>query len=218
MVAVFAGLLVSCSPPQEQSERVALSESQAEAVEAQGLRFQAMAYADPASAESVFGFDIRGAGLLPLRLSVQNRGTDTVRLIPSLTFLIDQEGRAWPLLTSGQAAIRLGRVPEQPPPPNRQERVGKDSFTAFAFDLVTGPGFPQDAPPRLPNKDPVSQTFAAKGLRNPGILAGQLASALLFFPGSQASQGVSGLRIGYEQAGRQAFLTLPLKTRSISAQ
>lgn len=204
--------LVSCAPSQDQSELVPLAESQAETVEARGVSFQAIAYADSGAAESVFGSDLRGAGLLPLRLTLQNRSIDTVKLVPRQTFLIDQEGQAWPLLTSDQASKRLGLgVGMDLMAPHKQALTRAESFTGFALDLVTGPGFSKDSQPPRQKVNPTIPPFPFKGLRNPDILAGQSASAVLLFPGRQESHGARGLRLCYEKAGRQAFLTLPLK-------
>ena len=218
LAATVACLLASCAPPQDQSEFVPLTESQAETVEVQGLRLQAMAYDDPVWAGSVFGFDIRGAGLLPLRLTLQNRSVGKVKVIPRQTFLIDQAGQAWPLLTSAQVSARLGRGAGMAPTAiETHTPEGADSFTAFALDLVTGPGFSADSQPSRHKDNPAGRPFSGKSLRNPAVLAGRSASALLFFPGRQEIQGVRGLRIGYEQAGRPAFLTLPLKSSATSS-
>ena len=214
-----ACLLASCAPSQDQNELVTLAESQASAMEAQGLRFQAMAYDDPVLAGSAFGFDIRAAGLLPVRFTLQNRSVGTVKVIPRQTFLIDQDGQAWPLLTSEQASNRLGRGADMTPTVSEKHVLeSTDSFTAFALDLVAGSALSAESRPLQHKDNHVSQRFSGKGLRNPGVLAGQSASALLFFPGSQEIHGVRGLRIGYEQAGRLAFLTLPLKYSAISSQ
>jgi len=214
LVAAIVCFLVSCSPHQDPNEPAALNEGQAEVVEMEGLRIQATAYDDPDSAGAAFGFDIHGAGLLPLRFVLQNRSANPIRLIPSQIFLIDQGGQAWPLLTSEQVTTRLGSAGdamsskslEDPPP----ESAG--SLTPFALDLVTVADFLGNAHSFGDSDGAVRQRFSGKSLRNPGILAGQSAFALLFFPVRELSHGVQALRVGFEQAGRQNFLTLPIKS------
>ena len=58
----------------------------------------AQAYADKEQAKDAFGFDVRGAGMLPVQVVFDNRGEHPVKINPSQTFLEDQEGNLWPIL------------------------------------------------------------------------------------------------------------------------
>lgn len=78
-------------------------------VEVQGVRLSASAQHDRQRAAELFGFDIRGAGLLPVHLSIHNQSHQAVRINPAQTFLIER-GLAWPLLTADQARRRLAAV------------------------------------------------------------------------------------------------------------
>lgn len=57
------------------------------------------AYADPKTAREAFGFDVRGAGMLPVQLVFDNRGQNSLEINPGQTFLTDDEGNLWPILT-----------------------------------------------------------------------------------------------------------------------
>jgi len=203
-------LLSACNGRQDPAAPLPLplSASQAEPVDADGSRFQAQALEQSGPAASAFGFDIRAAGLLPLRISIDNHG-GALKIIPRQTFLIDVDGQAWPLLTSDQAFERLGGVGSQAQdaahPPSAQ------ALTGFALDVLAGSAFAAEAAaPARPEHSP-SQTFARKTQRNPKIAAGQAASGVLFFPGREEAHGVRSLRLCYEQDGRLKYLLLPLK-------
>lgn len=60
----------------------------------------AKAFADKTEAQEAFGFDILGAGMLPVQVIFDNQGTNSLEIIASQTFLEDQAGNLWPLLSS----------------------------------------------------------------------------------------------------------------------
>ena len=58
----------------------------------------AQAYADKEQAKEAFGFDVRGAGMLPVQVVFDNRGEHPIKINSTQTFLEDQEGNLWPIL------------------------------------------------------------------------------------------------------------------------
>lgn len=64
------------------------------------------AFVDPAIAKEAFGFDVRGAGMLPVQLVFDNQGADALNINPGQTFLEDSEGNLWPILTDAFAYER----------------------------------------------------------------------------------------------------------------
>ncbi len=72
----------------------------------------AEAYSDAKKAEAAFGFDIRGAGVLPVRVVFDNKGKDPLEIISSQTFLLDIENNAWPVLEQNIAYDRLSKKTE----------------------------------------------------------------------------------------------------------
>lgn len=72
-----------------------------------GASLAAESYGDKARAKNVFGFDIRGAGLMPIQVVIENRGNVRLELIPDQTFLVDQSGGYWQLLARRTAYQRV---------------------------------------------------------------------------------------------------------------
>jgi hypothetical protein len=95
----------------------------------------AKAYYDKEEAAGAFGFDIRGAGILPVQVVFDNNGSHPLEIIASKTFLVDAENNLWPILEQNLAydrlskATQLGRVlPE----------AGKGGLLAGAAGAVIG--------------------------------------------------------------------------------
>ena len=177
------------------------------------MRFQALVLENSQQAGDIFGFDVRGAGLLPVRISIDNRSGGAVRIIPRQTFLVDAESQAWPLLTSAQALARLGRAGIQTQTPVHAPAVGGlEDLTGFALDLLAGMAFslhPDVSPGVL-----ASRNLVEKIQHNPAVPPRQVASGVLFFPGWEEARGVRSLRLCYAQGDRLKFLALPLKSSS----
>lgn len=72
-----------------------------------GAQLAAESYGDQARAKEVFGFDIRGAGLLPVQVAVENNGDRRLELVPEQTFLVDNAGNYWNLLDRRTAYKRV---------------------------------------------------------------------------------------------------------------
>jgi hypothetical protein len=203
----LSALLVSCDSRQGGPEATPLPESLAKPVESAGTRFQALAYANREQAGAAFGLDLRGAGLLPLRISIDNRGGAALKLIPRQTFLIDVKGQAWPLLTSSQAFGRLeGAGIQGPSAPKLPALDDLEAHTGFALNLVASDRFAANAQAETR----IGNTLQERSLRNPQVPAGKVASGVLFFPGREEAEGAQRLRLCLEQEGRVKFLDLPL--------
>jgi hypothetical protein len=65
----------------------------------EGAMVGAEAFSDPKKAEEAFGFDIRGAGMLPVQIVFENEGARSFRINAEQTFLEDEAGNLWPILT-----------------------------------------------------------------------------------------------------------------------
>lgn len=72
-----------------------------------GANLAAESYGDKERAKQIFGFDIRGAGLMPVQVVIENRGNARLELIPDQTFLVDQSGGYWQLLDRRTAYKRV---------------------------------------------------------------------------------------------------------------
>ncbi len=64
------------------------------------------AYANADEAKEAFGFDVRGAGMLPVQVVFDNQSSSRLEINSSQTFLEDNEGNLWPILSSSIAYER----------------------------------------------------------------------------------------------------------------
>jgi hypothetical protein len=75
-------------------------------VEVDGAQIAARAFDETAEAKEAFGFDIRGAGMLPVQVIFDNQGTHPLEINGQQTFLEDQKGNLWPILNQKTAYER----------------------------------------------------------------------------------------------------------------
>jgi len=102
-----ATLLSGCATYGERVAPIPVPSKDSGAVDVDGASVVARAYVDPKAAEQAFGFDIRGAGLLPVQFVVDNKSGKNFAIQPGQTLLLDGEGNAWPLLSANKAADRV---------------------------------------------------------------------------------------------------------------
>jgi hypothetical protein len=72
-----------------------------------GISIGGEAYANADAAETAFGFDIKGAGLLPVQLVLNNNSGSSLEVVANQTFLVDDTGKYWALIPTGVAIERL---------------------------------------------------------------------------------------------------------------
>lgn len=232
-LVLACALLASCTSYDERIPPVPLPSSNRDHADVNGARVAAEAYADPDQAERAFGFDIREAGLLPVRLLIDNQSTSVVRVNPQQTFLIDREGQAWPLLTGEKAynrvasAVHLGTLVGNT---TRGTVWGSSigALTSFAIGLILNGsvgnnlaehaafgagvgafvGGGQDTPV-LENR--IRRDLIAKSLRNQQLQPGDLAYGYLFFPGKDEAESAGALHLGLEFDGYPEVVSLPLR-------
>lgn len=72
----------------------------------------AHAFITPEEAKTAFGFDILGAGLLPVQVVFDNQGTHALEIDATQTFLEDRQGNLWPILDSQIAYERATKYAE----------------------------------------------------------------------------------------------------------
>jgi hypothetical protein len=80
--------------------------SYANAVAVAGTTVAAEAFSDPKKAEKAFGFDVRGAGMLPVEVVFDNGGSHIWQINAGQTFLEDDKGNLWPILDEKTAYDR----------------------------------------------------------------------------------------------------------------
>ncbi|MBI4633086.1 MAG: hypothetical protein HY742_04280 [Deltaproteobacteria bacterium] len=113
---VAAGLLVllavACTSYERQVVPFKLPSAYPNATEAAGAVIAARAYDDDKEAAEAFGFDIRGAGILPVQVIFDNKGRHRLEIVPEKTLLVDREDNLWPILDKELAYDRIEKKTE----------------------------------------------------------------------------------------------------------
>jgi hypothetical protein len=72
-----------------------------------GVKVGGEAYVDNDAAEDAFGFDVKGAGLLPVQLVLDNRSGKNTEIVADQTFLVDKNNGYWRIIPTNVAISRL---------------------------------------------------------------------------------------------------------------
>lgn len=210
-----------------------LPDAESGVILANGLKISAIAFVDAAQAKDSFGFDARGAGLLPVQVTFQNDSRDRVRINPAQTFLIDQRNQAWPILslektyqrTSGH--VDIGETVKGAGKPallmgaagaiagmaigivtgsNVGEAMGKGAVLGAAGGAIVG-----GAERYGSAGEKIRADLAAKTLQNETVLPQQIAYGVLFFPGTQGeeAEGAKELRLSLSVGNEPMVVTMP---------
>ena len=111
-ISILVGILilaVGCATAYKATPlpfRAPASYPNATQIEGEDAIVGAQAFSDPKKAEEAFGFDIRSAGMLPVQVVFENEGNRSFRINPEQTFLEDEAGNLWPILTDRLAYER----------------------------------------------------------------------------------------------------------------
>lgn len=103
----------------------------ANAVQAGGATIAAEGFAEPKRAEDVFGFNVRGAGFLPVEVVFENQGPHSLKIVPEQTFLEDEAGNLWPVLDEKTAYDRATRY-------SQTKQTFKEGAYSGALGAVAG--------------------------------------------------------------------------------
>lgn len=109
LALVGALLFLGCSTYEPQVAPFKLPEAYANMQRVAGAYIGARAWADERAAQEAFGFNIIRAGLLPVQVSFDNRGAQTLAIVPSQTFLINKKQELFPVLGENAAYDRVQR-------------------------------------------------------------------------------------------------------------
>jgi hypothetical protein len=208
--------LLACATYGERIAPVPFPEAQSDHVDIDGAQVVARAFASDKEANKAFGFDIRGAGLFPIRFVIDNQSLSVARIIADQTFLIDSQGQAWPLLTAEQAYQRIRSHVELG---ETAKGIGKPAvllgaagaIAGMAIGIVTGnvgditakgaavgaaAGALFGGAKRYGKLDQqIRQDLLRESLRNERIRPGELAYGYLFFPGREEAKSAMALRL-----------------------
>ncbi len=230
-------IISGCSGYGKRVAPVALPQSQPGHVVVAGAYISARVYLDPSAAKQALGFDARGAGLVPVQVTIDNQGKEEMWIDPSQTFLIDQSGQAWPLLTSEEAYNRIkGHVDVAETAKGTLKPAAllgaAGALVGFAVGVVTGEDVGEStgkgavigatagalaggAGAYATVGERIKNDLAQRQLHNQTIEPGLLAHGFLFFPGkAEEIKSVSSLRLALRIGGELKVVTIPLNTAS----
>jgi hypothetical protein len=191
-----------------------------------GAQVAAQAYADQREAREAFGFDIRGAGLLPVQVVVDNMGTHGLLVVPEQTFLIDVEGNMWNLLDRRTAYERMEKSSEYARIAKKAGRgtvfgATGGALVGAAIGILSGQNVGDAALKGAAlggaggavigggqelgsgeSARQISSDLANKELENKMIQPGDLGRGFLFFPGEAPSAAALRLQLREEESGQ----------------
>jgi hypothetical protein len=204
------------------------------AVKVDGTVVAAQAFSDPKKAEKAFGFDVRGAGFLPVEVIFDNDGPHPLKIVAGQTFLEDREGNLWPVLDDKTAYDRATKYAQT------KEVFKGGAYGGFlgatagailgaAIGIVAGQGVGETlgkgaalgaaagatigGAQGYASADEARRTIVAdlnnKSLENRPISKG-LAYGFLFFPGEAKSAKELRLQVMEADTGRVHLLKLSL--------
>lgn len=205
------------------------------AQEVSGATVGSVAFVDAGEAKDAFGFDVRGAGMLPVQVVFDNRGTHPLTINAAQTFLEDLEGNLWPVLSSDIAYDRAARYSQT------KEVFKEGAYHGFlgaaagaiigaAIGIVTGDnvagtigkgvavggaagatlggvkGYATSGDARRAIVNDLQQ----KSLQAKTIPPGDLAFGFIFFPGEAQSAGQLRLQVVEKDTGAVHVLLMKL--------
>ena len=203
--------------------------------EVSGVSIGAEAYPDAKSAKKAFGFDIKGAGLLPVMLVLDNKSGHNLEIVGGQSFLVDDAGNYWPVVPNNVAFDRLNKSSELAS--YFGSGAGKGALLgaaaggllATALGIVAGRdvggylgkgaaigaaggavigGSQQGSSPERQYR--ISDDLREKGLEGRLVPNQYLANGFLFFPAEATSAKELRLQWREKETGTLRSVTLPL--------
>jgi hypothetical protein len=232
IMLAFGLNLWGCSPYTQQVVPFRMPAAYPNMVKVAGLEIGAKAYPEPNEAQAAFGFDVRGAGLMPVQVVIDNKGNYPLEINPSQTFLVDLQNNFWPVLDKRLAYDRVARSAQ---PGAIGSSAAASGFLAGAAGALIGAAIGIVAGQNVGNyalsgaaigaaagatvggaqaigDHPVYREIAddlrTKSLENRPIRPLEVVHGFIFFPG-EASSGKE-LRLQFKEIGSDRFLSVAL--------
>lgn len=238
-VLVFVYLIVcpGCATYERQIVPFKLPENTHNAIFFNKAVIAARSFTKVNEARKAFGFDIRGAGILPVQIVFDNKGNHPLIIIPDQTFLIDEESNVWPILDQSLAynriskATELGKVfPEAAKNglllgsagavigaaigivtgTNVGEAMGKGAAIGGAAGLVSGGAYGfEEHYEDVQLK--IKQDLQSRSLQYRAIKPGELAYGFIFYPGEAKTAKVLRLQLMAQDTGEISTFNMKLQ-------
>lgn len=109
VLALAALVMAGCARYERTVVPFKMPGAYANAIEAAGATIAAEAFSENDRARNAFGFDILGAGVMPVQVIFDNRGVHPLEILPDRTWLVDREQQLWPVLDANLAYDRIAK-------------------------------------------------------------------------------------------------------------
>jgi hypothetical protein len=196
-------------------------------VQINGAQIGGRAFADPETARASFGFDIRSAGMLPVQVVFDNQSPNALVINPAQTFLEDNQGNLWPVLTDRFAYERatkyaqtkqifkegaysgfigatagtiIGAAIGVVSGGDVARAAGKGAATGAAAGSVMGGASGAAASNEV--RQQIMGDMRDKSLENKDITPGNLSHGIIFFPGEAKSAKQLRLQLKEKKSGK----------------
>lgn len=199
-----------------------------------GAVIGAKVWADDPEAAKAFGFNIRGAGLTPLQLVVDNKGPEPLEIMSDQTLLGDADNNLWNILPAQVAYERIDKEV-------RMNRMGGEGATQAALlgtagaiigaavGIITGSDIAESAgkgavagaaigavkggaegysDPR--SRSRITADLQNRSLKDKPFKPYELSHGFLFFPGEVKNPTILRLKLREQRSGQIHILELGL--------
>jgi len=199
-----------------------------------GAYVASRAWPQEVEAKEAFGFNIIQAGLLPVQVSFDNRGSETLVIEPSQTYLINQQQDLFPVLSDEEAYDRVNRASKLPETVKGATQgallggatgaligaavgvvVGRGAGDAAARGAAAGGaagailgGASASSDNQVPRT--IADNLSRRNLRNMPIKPGELAYGIILFPREAGTPQALRLQLKAKETGQVYTLILVL--------
>lgn len=208
--------------------------SYANAQDVNGAVIGARAYTDTREAKDNFGFDVINAGMLPLEVVIDNKSGSSFEINAAQTFLEDQEGKLWPVLSRDIAYDRATKFAQTKETFSEGARSGFFGATAGALigaavGVLTGEDVGRTAGKGAATggaggavlggsqaytygdaRRKISDDLKAKSLEAKPIQPNDLAYGFIFFPAEARTAKTLRLRLTEKETGKSHVMSFNL--------
>ncbi len=239
--AVVSGCIVlaflsGCASYERKVVPFKMPEAYPNAVDVSGAVIASSAYDESRKAGEAFGFDILSAGVLPVQVVFDNRGTHPLEIVPKTTFLVDEENNLWPILDASLAYDRISKKTELGKVAPEAAKSGflagaAGALIGAAIGIVSGhnvgdavmkgaalgaaAGATVGGGSALDNRDverEIREDLKNRSLETRPVTPGEIAYGFLFFPGE--SKKAKELRLTLKETDTGSLHPLILKFES----
>jgi hypothetical protein len=233
-LAVLIFLTGACATYESQVMPFKAPSAYANATETAGATIAAKVYDNEQEAKSAFGFDIMGAGIMPVQIIFDNR-THPLEIVPQQTFLLDAGENLWPILDSRMVYDRIERKTELGRVIPEGAKTGllagaAGAILGAAIGIVTGHsvaetaakgavigaaggsviGGTRGASETMGVQQQISEDIQKRSLSNRAIPAREVSHGFIFFPGEAKKAKELRLQIREVDTGRLYNLRMRL--------